>query len=308
MPCRQFYYSSTNINHQGNELQLRHKDRNKQQDGYWHLNLSCIGLQTVHSKTFAVNGPIESVILNNNRLTDLPDELAQLKDSLVRLELSGNNFTTLPKIIISLSRLETLQFSYNQLHHFPTSLLHLHHLTTLHLSGNFLTQVPSAISQMVGLRRLYLDRNRIQQIDQEFGKLTQLEILHLQGNNIRYLPTSLADLQALIELDCSDNPLIQPPSEICCQGVEVVRSYIRNQQMNHSNSYPKSAQGTEDILKKENFHLDSFNKLENGKSNQCDRKKSPIITCGLTNQGKMLDCLRKFITQTVLQFHETIQV
>lgn len=294
MPCRQFYYNNTNTSYHSKESQLRHNDQNKQQDGCWHLNLSCNGLQAVHSKTFAVNGPIEVVILNNNRLTDLPDELAQLKDSLIRLELSGNNFTTVPKIIISLSRLEILQFSNNRLHQFPTSLLHLRRLTTLHLSNNYLTQVPNAISQMVELRRLYLDHNRIEQIDQEFGKLTRLEILHLQGNSIRHLPTSLADLNALIELDCSDNPLVQPPLEICCQGVEVVRSYIRNQQMNNPRYCSKTFLVDKDILNREIIHRTSTEEVENGRDFNYDKKINSTTTmaCEVAKEGKTLGCLR----------------
>ncbi len=73
--------------------------------------------------------------LNNNKITELPQEINQLK-KLKLLDLSNNQLLYLPKTIIGLVKLEELNLENNQLGSLPPNLKRLRKLKTLNLGGN----------------------------------------------------------------------------------------------------------------------------------------------------------------------------
>lgn len=76
-----------------------------------------------------------SIKLNNNRISELPQEINQLKKVKV-LDLSNNQLLYLPRTIIGLIKLEELNLENNQLGSLPPNLKRLRKLKILNLGGN----------------------------------------------------------------------------------------------------------------------------------------------------------------------------
>ena len=94
--------------------------------------------------------------LDNNRLSTLPDAIAQLPE-LEFLFLEHNQLVELPHSLPYLTRLRYLSLSYNQLTHVPPNMAHMKHLKMLDLSGNKLSCLPVQLKNLTGhLEKLLL--------------------------------------------------------------------------------------------------------------------------------------------------------
>lgn len=112
------------------------KDVNKVfEQGYYikQISLSFNSIENIGSIYFLKNVTIAK--LNNNRITELPQEINQLK-KLSTLDLSNNQLLYLPRTIIGLVKLEELNLENNQIGSLPPNLKRLRKLKTLNLSGN----------------------------------------------------------------------------------------------------------------------------------------------------------------------------
>lgn len=90
--------------------------------------------------------------------------------------------------IALLTRLETLDVSYNEITEVPFgSLKNLVFLKSLHLSGNLLSTLPQDdLEHLTNLSSLYLNSNRLHSLPAELSKLHSLEALDVGANNLRY--------------------------------------------------------------------------------------------------------------------------
>jgi len=139
-------------------------------------------------------------------LSDFPEEIFSLADSLEVLNLSGNRLSAL-----------------------PADLARLHKLRIVFCSDNLFTSVPEVLGnctqlEMIGfeplpaaalpprLRWLILTDNRLQQLPPELGDCTYLQKLMLAGNQLRALPASLAHLHRLELLRIAANRLEHLPA------------------------------------------------------------------------------------------------
>ncbi len=84
--------------------------------------------------------------------------------SLERLDLNGNQLTSVPAEIGQLTSLHTLELNGNQLTSVPAEIGQLTSLTNLDLGGNQLTSVPAEIGQLASLERLWLHKNQLTSI------------------------------------------------------------------------------------------------------------------------------------------------
>jgi hypothetical protein len=93
---------------------------------------------------------LTSLILANNRLHELPREIASLAN-LEYLDLGKNLFTRLPPSITQLTALKYLDLSSNSLHALEPTVARLTQLRTLNLTGNQLVILPRELGNMISL-------------------------------------------------------------------------------------------------------------------------------------------------------------
>ncbi|XP_021250014.1 malignant fibrous histiocytoma-amplified sequence 1 [Numida meleagris] len=169
--------------------------------------------------------------LSGTGLAALPEGLCQL-GALESLMLDGNQLRTLPAGFSSLQRLKMLNLSSNLLGEFPAAILALPGLEELYLSRNQLAVLPPRLCQLRQLRTLWLDNNRIRYLPDSIVLLHSLEELVLQGNQIAILPEGFGQLSRVTLWKIKDNPLIQPPYEVCMKGIPYIAAY--QQELAHS--------------------------------------------------------------------------
>ncbi|NWV38347.1 MFHA1 protein, partial [Grantiella picta] len=169
--------------------------------------------------------------LSGTGLAALPEGLCQLS-ALESLMLDGNRLQALPTGFGRLQRLKMLNLSSNLLGEFPSAILALPSLEELYLSRNQLTVLPPHLCQLHQLRTLWLDNNRIRYLPDSIVLLHSLEELVLQGNQIAILPEGFGQLSRVTLWKIKDNPLIQPPYEVCMKGIPYIAAY--QQELAHS--------------------------------------------------------------------------
>ncbi|NXR06004.1 MFHA1 protein, partial [Semnornis frantzii] len=169
--------------------------------------------------------------LSGTGLATLPEGLCQLS-ALESLMLDGNRLQALPAGFGNLQRLKMLNLSSNLLGEFPAAILSLPSLEELYLSRNQLTLLPHRLCQLHQLRALWLDNNRICYLPDSIVLLHSLEELVLQGNQIAILPEGFGQLSRITLWKIKDNPLIQPPYEVCMKGIPYIAAY--QQELAHS--------------------------------------------------------------------------
>ncbi|KAM9329054.1 malignant fibrous histiocytoma-amplified sequence 1 [Gastrophryne carolinensis] len=162
--------------------------------------------------------------LSSTGLCSLPESFCQLS-GLESLMLDNNNLCSLPESFGDLQKLRMINLSSNAFQDFPRALLLLQELEELYLSRNHLTVLPEGISSLYRLVTLWLDNNRIRYLPDTIVELGLLEELVLQGNQIAILPDNFGRLSKVNIWKIKDNPLIQPPYEVCMKGIPYIAAY-----------------------------------------------------------------------------------
>ncbi|CAD7087455.1 unnamed protein product [Hermetia illucens] len=158
---------------------------------------------------------IETVLINNNRISDFPATILKFVNLKV-LDISSNSLTRLPEEIVQLP-LITLIVKNNLLTNksLPKSLNFKNgNLKELNLSGNMLTHFPDQALELKSLRYLYLGANKISNISKDIWKMSSLQILSLGGNLIAEVPETVGSLHHLQALTLCDNAIENLPTSI----------------------------------------------------------------------------------------------
>lgn len=137
--------------------------------------------------------------LGHNKLTSLPDSLADLTGLTDFLYLHDNQLASLPPGLGRLTRLRYM--NENAFEAFPECVCSMASLIELRASGNRLTSVPESIGRLSGLRELYLRNNRLTSLPESITGLRELRQLDLRSNPLMHLPTTIAGLPRLEKLD-----------------------------------------------------------------------------------------------------------
>jgi len=195
-------------------------------DSQSHLNMSNSHLTTdmldmnitslITSEDSSPFTQITHLKLCSNQLREVPDILGSLT-KLVSLDLSNNSITQVSDAVGSLTNLTQLILRNNQLDEggLPKDMIGLRHLRTLNLSGNQLTCVPPQLFDLSSLRNLFLGANTITEINPAINRLRRLRLLYLGGNLLESLPQEIGDIQNLQILVLSDNRLRKLPCSVC---------------------------------------------------------------------------------------------
>jgi Leucine-rich repeat (LRR) protein len=152
---------------------------------------------------------IKRLCLHCADLVTLPKEIGQFVN-LEYLELSFNNFETLPEIVSCLGKLKRLHIRNNKLIELNDSLANLRSLKMIHMPCNLALNSDKAfkqLSKLPKLEKLSLGRCAIANIDPSIGEFSSLRVLYLYDNHITDLPDEIYDLKKLQILDLSNNPI-----------------------------------------------------------------------------------------------------
>ena len=163
-------------------------------------------LSAVPNGVFDDLSALNKLRLSANSLTSLPEGVFKGLSSLVTLDLSDNSLVGLPEGLFSdLSSLRYLSLYHNSLVSLPEGLFRgLNSLERLRLYNNFLATIPQPIFKgLSNLQRLYLNDNSLVSLPRGiFEDLLYLERLWIFNNSLNSLPervfAGLSNLQMLL--------------------------------------------------------------------------------------------------------------
>lgn len=104
---------------------------------------------------------------------------------LTHLDLSMNQFTTIPHAVLDMPALEWLDMGSNSLQQLPDSLDRMRSLHTLWLQRNEITCLPETIKNMKNLGTLVLSNNKLQDIPGCMEEMTNLRFVNFRDNPLR---------------------------------------------------------------------------------------------------------------------------
>ncbi|MFT5885370.1 MAG: Leucine-rich repeat (LRR) protein [Arcticibacterium sp.] len=154
--------------------------------------------------------------LKNDHLKEIPKGIGDLK-KLEILDLSGNDFRSLPSTFSNLTSLQELYLENDHLKAIPKGIGNLKKLKILDLSGNDFRTLPSSFSNLTNLQELYLNDDKYFQLEKSIPILSQLPkltSLHLENDNLKKLPSSILKLNYLESLYLNNNQFKQLPEEL----------------------------------------------------------------------------------------------
>ncbi|CAB1348458.1 unnamed protein product [Coregonus sp. 'balchen'] len=151
------------------------------------------------------------------------------------LDLSRNRLPELPVEVCMFVSLEHLNLYQNCLRSLPESLLNLQALTYLNISRNQLSTLPSPVCSLP-LKVLIACNNKLVSLPEELGQLRQLTELDVSCNEIQTLPPQVTsipvcyrNLRHLQNIVLDNNPLQNPPAQICIKGMIHIFKYLNNE-------------------------------------------------------------------------------
>jgi len=165
--------------------------------------------------------------LSGNRLGHVPERIVLELTGLRTLDLSQCDLRSLPPNW-NLPFLKRLDLSHNRLVDFPDEsvLRGMPELQHLDLYGNKVSEItlPEDCKVLVKLDHLNMGYNNLQALPDDITILTNLRTLKIMNNIIEKIPQEVCDMDLRV-IDCSSNPLIQPPVETCDRGIFSMRRY-----------------------------------------------------------------------------------
>src|SRR5690554_594090 len=155
--------------------------------------------------------------LNDNQLTgSIPTSVGNLIN-LISFDVYMNQLTgVVPSAIGNLTKLGSLELNNNQFEgEFPSSIKNLTDLWSLNLSNNKFTAIPNEIGCLKNLTSLYFNNNELTAIPDSIVLIRGLKSFSARSNKISYLPPDFGAWPDLIQVDVSDNLIVEFPKELC---------------------------------------------------------------------------------------------
>ena len=181
--------------------------RDGQLHGIKRLDLAA-GLTEFPQEIFDLADSLEVLNLTGNALSALPDDLGRLHKLQV-LFCSDNRFTEVPAVLGQCPRLSMVGFKANQIRTLPAAAL-TPALRWLILTDNELEALPAEIGNCQQLQKLMLAGNRLTSLPKALARCTNLELLRIAANELQELPAWLLALPRLAWLAYAGNPFSAP--------------------------------------------------------------------------------------------------
>ncbi|XP_063678875.1 uncharacterized protein LOC134814646 [Bolinopsis microptera] len=137
-------------------------------------------------------------------ITLVPD-ITPMSLTLVDLNLSFNNFRTIPVQALHLPNLVSLTFRNNPIIQLPTDMSGLPKLAELNLSFCLIHYIPDGFFSLPAIEELNLSYNHLTEVPASVVHLSTLQHLNLEGNQLPALPFSLLGLTRLQSLYIKNN-------------------------------------------------------------------------------------------------------
>lgn len=153
-------------------------------------------------------------VLDLSKLSSDEVEKAQIPGNIVNLNIDGCNLRHLPPWLETLTQLQHLSASHNQLATLPVDFAKLKRLRILRIWDNQLTELTDTLRSLTQLQLLNVSRNELTALPETICELSQLQSLHVWDNQLTALPETLGDLSQLRILDVSRNQLTGLPETI----------------------------------------------------------------------------------------------
>ncbi|ANB15511.1 adenylate cyclase [Sugiyamaella lignohabitans] len=148
-----------------------------------HLDLSNNLLITLDNIDFGQLQHLQSLNLQGNRLTNLPDNISKLEQLKV-LNMSSNNLTHVNPALCRIESLIELDFSFNRIEELPDEIGQLKQLEKLGMTNNYLSkELPKTFNNLVSLVDLDVRYNKLQNID-ILSELPRLSMLYVSKNSV----------------------------------------------------------------------------------------------------------------------------
>lgn len=167
------------------------------------LKLSC-GLTEIPEQVFELADTLEILDLSGNSLTNLPAHFPLLRNLKI-VFFSDNLFTELPAVLASCPKLEMVGFKANRIKDIPAEAL-FPNLRWLILTNNCIETIPASIGRCTRLQKCMLAGNLLQTLPREMANCTSIELLRISANRITTLPEWLYTLPRLSWLAVAGNP------------------------------------------------------------------------------------------------------
>ncbi|MGF6096526.1 protein kinase [Pseudomonas sp. 18175] len=172
--------------------------------GITRLDLSC-GLTEFPQEIFELADSLEILNLSGNALSSLPDDLHRLPHLRV-LFCSDNRFTALPECLGQCTKLSMIGFKANQISHVPAAALPPL-LRWLILTDNQISQLPDELGHRPLLQKFMLAGNHLTHLPESLANCHNLELLRIASNRFTHLPEWLLALPSLTWLAYAGNPV-----------------------------------------------------------------------------------------------------
>ncbi len=163
------------------------------------LDLSFRGIAKIPREIGCCLKNLSELNLSNNRLTDLPKELAKIS-KLKLLNLGYNLFNAIPETIFQLHQLETLNMEANLIRVIPSAIGNLTNLTDLNLFANQIAVFPTEICSLKSMLRINMALNLLSKLPDEFANLINIVELELWLNKFELIPKVVSSLPNLTDL------------------------------------------------------------------------------------------------------------
>lgn len=163
---------------------------------------------------------LKELHLNNCGLTQLPDRLYKLRDTLSILDMSNNKITKIDaRLAIYFKQLKHLNLSNNEIRVIPLELVFIRSLLHLDLSRNLISKIPFTIGLMKSLKQLNLAHNRLDHFPESIIRpltnsakmLLRLDTLDLSGNQVTPAALHAGPAHSLLRSESLQKEMVHAP-------------------------------------------------------------------------------------------------
>lgn len=149
--------------------------------------------------------PNLQIFLNNNRLSELPEEITRLSN-VSFIYLKNNRFTSIPGFLGRMSNLKGIYFTKNRITSLPDSLFRLSQLRKLEVAQNRIGGLPPGIGNLTELIHFNIADNPLGKLPETVVNLKKLRVCDFSRTGISELPKDFALIPIMHQLRLSGNP------------------------------------------------------------------------------------------------------